>query len=70
MRYQFSAEQLQFQQQVEDFLADNLSAEVAAKVRNGASVSKEELTHWTRVLNDQGWAAPNWPVEYGGTGWN
>ena len=70
MRYQFSSEQLQFQQQVEDFLADNLSAEVAAKVRNGASVSKEELTLWTRTLNDQGWAAPNWPVEYGGTGWN
>jgi alkylation response protein AidB-like acyl-CoA dehydrogenase len=70
VRYQFTAEQLQFQQQVEDFLAAKLPAEVAAKVRNGASVSKDELTDWTRTLNAQGWAAPNWPVEYGGTGWN
>ena len=70
MRFQFSAEQLAFQQQVEGFLSDNLPAATAAKVRNGGSVSKGELTEWTRILNAQGWAAPNWPVEYGGTGWN
>ena len=70
MRFQFSAEQLAFQQQVEEFLAANLPSQTAAKVRNGASVSKDELTEWTRFLNAQGWAAPNWPVAYGGTGWN
>ena len=70
MRFQFSAEQLAFQQQVEEFLAANLPSQIAAKVRNGASVSKDELTEWTRILNAQGWAAPNWPVAYGGTGWN
>ena len=70
MRFQFSAEQVAFQQQVEAFLSENLPVATAAKVRNGASVSKDELTEWTRVLNAQGWAAPNWPTEYGGTGWN
>ena len=70
MRFQFSAEQLAFQQQVEEFLAAKLPSQTAAKVRNGASVSKDELTKWTRILNAQGWAAPNWPVAYGGTGWN
>jgi alkylation response protein AidB-like acyl-CoA dehydrogenase len=70
MRFQFSAEQLAFQQQVEEFLAANLPSQTAAKVRNGASISKDELTEWTRILNAQGWAAPNWPVAYGGTGWN
>ena len=70
MRFQFSAEQLAFQQQVEEFLASNLPSQTAAKVRNGASISKDELTEWTRILNAQGWAAPNWPVAYGGTGWN
>jgi len=59
-----------FQQQVEAFLSESLPVATAAKVRNGASVSKDELTEWTRVLNAQGWAAPNWPKEYGGTGWN
>lgn len=70
MRFQFSAEQSAFQQQVEEFLAANLPSQTSAKVRNGASVSKDELTEWTRILNAQGWAAPNWPVAYGGTGWN
>ena len=70
MRFQFSAEQVAFQQQVEAFLSGNLPIAMAAKVRNGASVSKDELAEWTRVLNAQGWAAPNWPTEYGGTGWN
>ena len=70
MRFQFSAEQLAFQQQVEEFLAANLPSQTAAKVRNGASISKDELTEWTRILNAQGWAAPNWPVAYGGTDWN
>lgn len=70
MRFQFSAEQLAFQQQVEEFLAAHLPSQTAAKVRNGASISKDELTEWTRILNAQGWAAPNWPVAYGGTGWN
>ena len=70
MRFQFSAEQLAFQQQVEEFLAANLPSQTAVKVRNGASISKDELTEWTRILNAQGWAAPNWPVAYGGTGWN
>ena len=70
MRFQFSAEQLAFQQQVEEFLAASLPSQTAAKVRNGAAISKDELTEWTRILNAQGWAAPNWPVAYGGTGWN
>lgn len=52
------------------FLAEQLPASVAAKVKRGAGVSKEELTQWTRTLNAKGWAAPAWPVEHGGTGWN
>ncbi|NKB60240.1 MAG: acyl-CoA dehydrogenase [Alphaproteobacteria bacterium] len=25
---------------------------------------------WQRILHAKGWAAPDWPVEYGGTGWS
>ena len=24
---------------------------------------------WTRALDEQGWAVPDWPAEWGGTGW-
>ncbi len=70
MRFDLTPEQRVFKEEVETFLARNLPPEVAAKVKRGASVSKKELTQWTRTLNAKGWAAPAWPVEHGGTGWN
>ena len=70
MRYGLTPEQTAFKDEVESFLCEHLPVEVAAKVKRGAGVSKEELTHWTRTLNTKGWAAPAWPVEHGGTGWN
>jgi alkylation response protein AidB-like acyl-CoA dehydrogenase len=70
MRFDLTTEQQAFRQEVEVFLAEHLPADVAAKVKRGAGVSKEELTQWTRILNANGWAAPAWPVEHGGTGWN
>lgn len=30
----------------------------------------DEAIAWQRILHAQGWAAPAWPVEYGGTGWS
>ncbi|MDF1722610.1 MAG: hypothetical protein P1U65_18210 [Minwuia sp.] len=24
---------------------------------------------WQKILHRQGWAAPHWPVEFGGPGW-
>ena len=70
MRFDLTPEQLVFKEEVETFLRTHLPAAVAAKVKRGAGVSKAELTEWTRTLNAKGWAAPAWPVEHGGTGWN
>ena len=70
MRYDLTPDQTAFKDEVESFLREHLPVEVAAKVKRGAGVSKEELTHWTRTLNAKGWAAPAWPVEHGGTGWS
>ena len=70
MRFDLTPEQRAFKDEVETFLRDHLPATVAAKVKRGAGVSKDELTAWTRTLNVKGWAAPAWPVEHGGTGWS
>jgi alkylation response protein AidB-like acyl-CoA dehydrogenase len=70
MRFDLTTEQKFFKDEVEAFLSEHLPAGVAAKVKRGAGVSKDELTQWTRTLNAKGWAAPAWPVEHGGTGWN
>ncbi|HEY5645158.1 MAG TPA: acyl-CoA dehydrogenase family protein [Pseudomonadales bacterium] len=58
-----------FRNEVREFLADALPDRLAERVRLGKAVGKEDLAEWTRTLNRQGWAAPNWPKAYGGTGW-
>jgi alkylation response protein AidB-like acyl-CoA dehydrogenase len=58
-----------FQREVRQFLATNLDPGLSRKVKLGYPVTHEEQNGWTRVLNKKGWAAPNWPVEVGGTGW-
>ncbi|GIR14647.1 MAG: hypothetical protein CM15mP25_4020 [Gammaproteobacteria bacterium] len=30
---------------------------------------KTAIEDWQRKLYEKGWVAPNWPAEYGGTGW-
>jgi len=70
MRYQLTLQQQAFKDEVQAFLAAHLPAGMADKVRRGAGAPKDELGAWTKVLNAHGWAAPNWPVEVGGTGWN
>ncbi len=70
MRMSLDAAQAAFQQEVRDFLGASLPEEIAAKVRLGAGVGKDELARWTRILNARGWAAPNWPATHGGTGWS
>ena len=69
MNADFTAEELTFQQQVREFLETGFPADIRAKVDNNIRLSKEDIVRWQKILNKQGWMAPNWPVEYGGTGW-
>ncbi|MBL4728371.1 MAG: acyl-CoA dehydrogenase family protein, partial [Gammaproteobacteria bacterium] len=69
MNADFTAEELQFEIEVREFLQNDFPAEYREKVDAGIRLSKEELVHWQKILYKQGWAAPNWPAEYGGTGW-
>lgn len=52
------------------FVDANLDPDVAAKVKRGAPVTREETRAWTKLLNSQGWSAPGWPREHGGPGWS
>ncbi len=38
-------------------------------MRLGYSPRKEDTVRWQRILNKKGWAAHNWPKEWGGPGW-
>jgi alkylation response protein AidB-like acyl-CoA dehydrogenase len=69
MNVTFSAEDLAFQDEVRAFFRDEYPAEIREVIDSGSQLSPEMQIRWQKLLFEKGWAAPNWPVEYGGTGW-
>lgn len=70
MNLVFSEADLAFQQEVRNFLVQRLPVDIRDRCARGYIVGNEDLIRWQKILNEQGWMAPNWPVEYGGTGWS
>ncbi|NLY27796.1 MAG: pimeloyl-CoA dehydrogenase large subunit [Alcaligenaceae bacterium] len=70
MDLQFTPQELAFRDEVRAFLKEKLPADLAFKVREGKHLSKQDLEHWHATVNERGWLANHWPVEYGGTGWS
>jgi alkylation response protein AidB-like acyl-CoA dehydrogenase len=65
----FTAEDLKFQKEVQDFLKAEFPQDIKHKVDNGIRLEKDDFVRWQKILYKRGWVAPNWPEEYGGTGW-
>ena len=67
----WSREELQFRDEVRAFLDAELTAEMRRDTRRMTSVyAPHDLSMaWQAILHARGWAAPAWPVEYGGCGW-
>ena len=72
MNLDLTQEDADFRDEVRTFLKENLSEELAIAGRLVTSVfSEPEFSlPWLQILHARGWAAPSWPVEYGGTGWS
>ncbi|MDX1490181.1 MAG: acyl-CoA dehydrogenase family protein [Pseudohongiellaceae bacterium] len=65
----FTVEELEFQREVQEFLEAEFPKDIRAKVAQKKHLDKEDYVRWQKILYKKGWAAPNWPVEHGGTGW-
>jgi alkylation response protein AidB-like acyl-CoA dehydrogenase len=63
---------MNFRDEVQRFLKAHLSDDLTLAARLNTSVFSEPSVSlaWQRKLHAQGWVAPAWPVEYGGTGWS
>lgn len=70
MNAAFTAQELQFQQDVRHFLETEFPQDIRAKVDNRIRLEKDDYVRWQKVLYEKSWAAPNWPIEHGGTGWS
>ena len=66
-----SPHDLDFQQEVRDFLQTHLTDRLrdAAALTPGVFVDPDIGVEWQAILNARGWAAPLWPEEDGGPGW-
>lgn len=69
MNLAFSDEDLAFREEVREFLDKRLPEDIRDRCARGYIVGNDDLIRWQKILHAQGWMAPNWPVEYGGTGW-
>ncbi len=59
-----------FRGEVRRFLADHLTPEFRKAGSMGFGIDRKTGAEWHRLLYERGWVAPEWPVEYGGTGWS
>ena len=66
------AAQAPFRAEVRAFLAAQLTPEMvrASELNTSVFAEPDIGMDWHRRLYRQGWVAPAWPVEYGGTGWS
>jgi alkylation response protein AidB-like acyl-CoA dehydrogenase len=70
MRLQFTEAEEAFRREVRAFVQDKLPDDIRRKVELGLRLEHADYVTWFRILETRGWLTPNWPVEYGGPGWN
>jgi alkylation response protein AidB-like acyl-CoA dehydrogenase len=70
MHVTYSPEEIAFREEVRAFFANDIPQDIRDKQDRRVELDPEDQIHFQKVLFEKGWAAPNWPVEHGGTGWS
>jgi alkylation response protein AidB-like acyl-CoA dehydrogenase len=70
MHFRPDPELVRFRQNVREFLSSGEARGLRQRNPSTYHPSREDVAAWTKVLYARGWSAPNWPAEYGGTGWS
>jgi pimeloyl-CoA dehydrogenase large subunit len=66
----FTEEELAFRDEARRFFRTEIPERIRNKVAAGEHLPKDDIVASQRILNARGWAAPNWPVEWGGQPWS
>jgi alkylation response protein AidB-like acyl-CoA dehydrogenase len=68
----WSATDSAFRDEVQAFLTEKLTPELqqAGRLMTSVYADHDASMEWQRILHERGWAAPAWPVEYGGCDWS
>ena len=70
MDLRFTPEEIAFRDEIRAFCKSELPQDIRRRYMLGQRPTKEDIVSWQRILNKKGWAAPLWPKEYGGPGWD
>ena len=70
MDLNFTPDELAFRDEVRAFLKARLPSDISERIHSGRGLRAEDYTRWQRILFEQGWGAPTWPKEFGGTDWS
>ena len=70
MNLDYSPEDEAFRAEVRAFLGQDYPVELRRRQQEKRELSREDYLLWHRHLAAKGWVAPNWPLEWGGTGWS
>ncbi|CAN5484758.1 acyl-CoA dehydrogenase family protein [soil metagenome] len=72
MDLEWSDEDLAFRDEVRAFLDEKLTPELrqAGRLMTSVYADHEASMAWQAILHQRGWAAPAWPVQYGGCDWS
>ena len=72
MNLELDENERNFREEVRAFLNEKLTPDLRAGGLSATSAFCDPAYSmpWQRILNEKGWAAPTWPAEFGGPGWN
>ncbi len=68
MDLSISPEHEAFRREVRAWIREALPPDLKAKAEVDAHFEMPESTRWHKILHQRGWAAPQWPAEWGGPG--
>ncbi|WP_370330848.1 acyl-CoA dehydrogenase family protein [Mycolicibacterium hippocampi] len=69
MQLALTPEEAAFRDELRNFYRTEIPAEIRERTRIGAEANREDIVTTHKILNDNGLAVPNWPVEWGGKDW-
>lgn len=70
MDINFTKEDIDFRNEVREWLANDYPKHVKEKTDNGLAITKQDMVDFHKAVSKKGWMGYNWPEEYGGTGWS
>jgi alkylation response protein AidB-like acyl-CoA dehydrogenase len=69
MKLALTADEAAFRDELRTFYTTKIPQDVRELMRQGSSLSKDQIVTSHKILNEHGLAVPNWPVEWGGKDW-